>query len=146
MANLPADDHAIARLDPAFDEASAEPHRFGLARAVAKVGRRLLDPAAPRLLDADVDDLGDGRRRLSVGKPPQLREGQDLAVVLVAIREVEEQVARGADAALFEETDLARCAEAKPDEREVERVAGRLGGSTSGGGRTGRGRRSPLLG
>ena len=94
----PAADHdRIPRLQATVDVTPAEPGRFGLARFVTEVGDRPLDAPPERLLDAKVADVDAGADDGAVLDAVELAQPVQLAQVLVAARQVEQQVADGTD-------------------------------------------------
>ena len=90
----PAADHErVAGRDPPLDEAPAEPDRLGLAGLVADDRDRPLDPPPVGLLDPDRADDDPGADLLAVGPAHELGDRLHLAPVVVAPRQVEQEVA-----------------------------------------------------
>ena len=90
---LAADDDLVVDVQPSLDEAPPEPRRLDRPGLVLEDGDRPLDAAPERRLDADVDDphpRGDDGPLLD---PDELAELAHLAKVVVAPRQVEQQVA-----------------------------------------------------
>ena len=77
----------------ALDESPAEPGRVDAPGVVLEACDRALGPAAEAGLDADVADARLGGDDRAVGRPAELGHLSHLAQVVVAPRQVEEQVA-----------------------------------------------------
>ena len=98
--DLAGHDDLAADRQPAFDEASPEPRGVDAARVVFEPGDRALDPAAEPGLDAHIADRCLGRDDRAVPLPDEVAELAHLAQVVIAAREMEEQVADGVEVEL----------------------------------------------
>ena len=95
--DLAADDDPIALAQPLLDVAPPEPGRLHLARVVAEMGRGSLYPTPERRRHTNPAYLQARAGRLAVRNPGQFACGAELAQVVVAAGQVEEQVAHGPD-------------------------------------------------
>jgi hypothetical protein len=85
-------------MEPAFDVAPAEPRRLKGPGVVLEYGDRPLDAAAERRLHPDVDHPHPGADDRAVIDVAHVPEQPHLAEVVVAARQVEEQVANREEA------------------------------------------------
>ena len=95
---LPGDDDAVARMEPPLDVAAPEPGRLERTGLVLEDGDRPLDATPKRWLDSDVDDADPGADDGPLLHPGEFTELPHLAEVVVASRQVEEQLADGEEA------------------------------------------------
>ena len=93
MLDLARHDDLGTDEQPALDEAPAEPGRVDAPGVVLESRDRALGPAAETGLDADVADACLGGDDRAVGRPAEVAHLSHLAQVVVAPRQVEEQVA-----------------------------------------------------
>ena len=113
VLELAGHDDLGADREPPLDEATAEPGRVDRAGVVLEPGDRPLGPAAEARFDPDVTDRGLGGDDVAVGDEDQIAQLAHLAQVVVAPREVEEEVADGVEVEL----------DARPAERRPGRQA-----------------------
>jgi hypothetical protein len=96
--NLARQDHLVARRQATFDEAAPEPHCLGLPRVVAQARDRALDLATERGRHVKRDDAHARRHLVLGGAVAQVSKRHELGEVVVAARQVKQQVADGLDA------------------------------------------------
>ena len=92
VPDLPRQEQHVARADPPLDVPPPEPGRLGRARLVGQLGGRDLDVPPPRLLDVDGGHPGPGRDDRAVRDPVQVVQRPELAQVVVAAGQVEQEV------------------------------------------------------
>ena len=92
VLDLAGHDDLGSDVEAAFDEPAAEPGRIDRPGLVLEPGDRPLCPPAEPRLDANVADSCPRRHDLAVGRPDEVAERSHLAQVVVAPRQVEEQV------------------------------------------------------
>ncbi len=95
MLELPGNDDAIARVEPSLDVAAPEPGRLDGPRVILEQRDRPLDTPPERRLDPNVDDADPGADDAPLLRLVQLAELAHLAQVVVAPREVKEQLTDG---------------------------------------------------
>ena len=93
VLDLPGHDDLAADRQPTLDEAPAEPRRIDAAGVVLEPGDRALDPAPEPGLDPHVADRRLDRDDRAVLLHVQVADQPHLAQVVVAARQVEQQVA-----------------------------------------------------
>ncbi len=95
---LAGDDDPIVHVEAPLDVAPPEPGRLDRPRAVLEDRDRPLDPAPERRLHPDIDDADAGADDGPLLHPGQLAQLPHLAQVVVATRQVEEQLANRVEA------------------------------------------------
>ena len=146
----PAHDKMLSGADPALDEPPPEPGCLGLTAVVGEDGPGDLDPPPPGLLDRDRSDHDPDAGRGALGQVTQLGDRVHRPPVLVAARQVEQQVADGVQVqpatcpAQRSRPGQAAVAEGRgqQDDRIGRRRWGSPGGSRAGRGGWSAGRRS----
>ena len=130
VLDLARDQELVAGLDAALDVAPPEPGGDREAGAVGEPGRRDLHAPPPRLLDRDVDHADLRRGHAAVVEVADVGQRPELAQVVVAAREVEQQVPDGLDAEPAGDPPQARdLLDARlPDRRRQELGEGRGAG------------------
>ena len=93
VLDLPGHDDLAADRQPALDEPTAEPGGIDAARVVFEAGDRALDATPEARLHPDVTDRGLDRHDRPVLLHVQVADDPHLAQVVVASRQVEQQVA-----------------------------------------------------
>ena len=131
-----AQHQAVPGLDPSFDVAPAEPDGFGRAGTVLHARHRLLEAPAERLLHTDGGHRDPGADLLPIGNLVQRGNRAHLTPVVIAPRQVEQQIADDRDPQPRTDPAQGRSATepAGPDRRgeQFDRV-GRWGGRARGG-------------
>src|SRR6185295_1718469 len=108
-----------------LDEAAPEPGRVERPGLVLEDRDRPLDAAPERGLDADVDDVDAGAHDRALLDVPQVAKLPHLAQVVVATRQVEQQLANGQEPEAAARTlQEVRGTEAGPRELGVEQLDG----------------------
>jgi hypothetical protein len=134
--DLARDDHLVSRCEAPLDEAAAEPDRLGLARAVAEAGDRPLDPAPKGRRNVERHHRDACRDRLLRCPIAERAERDELREVVVAARQVKEEIAHGLDAEPSQPARHRRRHEPRPRELGVghdvrhRRAASRRGHAT----------------
>ena len=100
MLDLAGHHDLRADRQPALDEAAAEPGRLDAPGLVLEPGDRALGAPPEARLDADVADARLGRHDRAVRLPDEVAQVAHLAQVVVAPRQVEQQVADGVEVEL----------------------------------------------
>ncbi len=93
MLELAGHDDLRPDVEATLDEAATEPGGVDRTRVVLEPRDRALGPAAETRLDTDVTDRRLGRHHVPVGHEDEVAQLAHLAEVVVAPREVEQQVA-----------------------------------------------------
>jgi hypothetical protein len=89
----PGHDDLLARPQPPFDEPATEPHGVDLATPIPEARRSHLHPSPEGCLHLDAIHPDPGRHDRALLRPHEIAELRQLAQVVVATREMEQQVA-----------------------------------------------------